>query len=543
MDTQTILNEMSLIFREVLKRENIDLTMRPRPGCGRMGFTDQHATDKQDREEIQCTLHLQRYCKTQKRGRHLPCHFNQNQLGNVIHIPELRRTVCVYFHSIPYASFTIQKSDLTDSQLPLHRLLPPRFSDNGPHPHAYTFYLGKWIGQAKRESGMKGIYFSGVCFLVVSWLAFRYADRLTNCHILFPLGISFYTFQAISYLTEIYWQEEEPEKSLPDFMIYMLFFMKFLSGPIERASDMLPQLKSCKATDYTSMVYGMRLIVVGLIKKLILADSIAPYIDGVFGSVYTASGVQLLMACLLYPIELYADFSGYTDIALGGARMLGFKLSPNFNRPFIAQTTADFWRRWHMSLSFWVRDYLYLPLSSNLRGWGQWGVFLSLALTFTGLGIWHGAGWNFAVYGLIQGVIIFYEMKTTAFHRRLKAQLGSRLYATLSVVRTYLLFAVSLIFFRASSMAEAFHYISHLSFGVHYSWKEMNIGMPDHNSIVAGSALVLILVYEYFMSKHDLLEALGRQPAAVRWSIYYLLAIILFTLGQFNSDSFIYLQF
>ena len=158
-------------------------------------------------------------------------------------------------------------------------------------------------------------------------------------------------------------------------------------------------------------------------------------------------------------------------------------------------------------------------------------------------GIWHGAGWNFAVYGLIQGVIIFYEMKTTAFHRRLKAQLGSRLYATLSVVRTYLLFAVSLIFFRASSMAEAFHYISHLSFGVHYSWKEMNIGMPDHNSIVAGSALVLILVYEYFMSKHDLLEAFGRQPAAVRWSIYYLLAIILFTLGQFNSDSFIYLQF
>lgn len=406
-----------------------------------------------------------------------------------------------------------------------------------------TFYLGKWIGQTKRESSMKGIYFSGVCFLVVSWLAFRYADRLTDCHILFPLGISFYTFQAISYLTEIYWQEEEPEKSLPDFMIYMLFFMKFLSGPIERAGDMLPQLKSCKATDYASMVYGMRLIVVGLIKKLILADSIAPYIDGVFGSVYTASGVQLLMACLLYPIELYADFSGYTDIALGGARMLGFKLSPNFNRPFIAQTTADFWRRWHMSLSFWVRDYLYLPLSSSLRGWGQWGVFLSLALTFTGLGIWHGAGWNFAVYGLIQGVIIFYEMKTTTFHRRLKAQLGSRLYATLSVVRTYLLFAVSLIFFRANSMTEAFHYISHLSFGVHYSWKEMNIGMPDHNSIVAGSALVLILVYEYFMSKHDLLEALGRQPAAVRWGIYYMLAIILFTLGQFNSDSFIYLQF
>ena len=135
MDTQTILNEMSLIFLSVLLLVFSGNCSRQ---CICLGFTDQHATDKQDREEIQCTLHLQRYCKTQKRGRHLPCHFNQNQLGNVIHIPELRRTVCVYFHSIPYASFTIQKSDLTDSQLPLHRLLPPRFSDNGPHPHAYN---------------------------------------------------------------------------------------------------------------------------------------------------------------------------------------------------------------------------------------------------------------------------------------------------------------------------------------------------------------------------------------------------------------------
>ena len=147
MDTQTILNEMSLIFREVLKRENIVLDNET---------TAQDVEGWDSLTNMQCTLHLQRYCKTQKRGRHLPCHFNQNQLGNVIHIPELRRTVCVYFHSIPYASFTIQKSDLTDSQLPLHRLLPPRFSDNGPHPHAY--HLLPWqmdrTGQAgKRHEG------------------------------------------------------------------------------------------------------------------------------------------------------------------------------------------------------------------------------------------------------------------------------------------------------------------------------------------------------------------------------------------------------
>ncbi|MBS1349225.1 MAG: MBOAT family protein [Bacteroides sp.] len=406
-----------------------------------------------------------------------------------------------------------------------------------------TFFLGKWVGQSKHEKDTKRIYISGLCFLITGWLAFRYANLLPGVHWLFPLGISFYTFQALSYLTEIYWKEEEPEENLADFMIYMLFFMKFLSGPIERARDMLPQLKSGKPVAYPSIVYGMKLIVVGLIKKLILADYISPYIDGIFNSIHTASGIQLLMACLLYPVELYGDFSGYTDIALGGACMLGFKLSPNFNRPFIAQTTAEFWRRWHMSLSFWVRDYLYLPLSSGMRRWGQWGVFLSLSLTFAGLGAWHGAGWNYIIYGLIQGLIIFYEMKTAMIRNKIKNWIGNPLFTTLSILRTYLLFAFSLIFFRLESVSDALYYIRNISFSTHTSWKEVSIGIPDHNCIVAGSALVLILVYEYFMSKRDLLEALEKQPMLVRWGIYYLLAIMFFTLGQFNSDSFIYLQF
>ncbi|WP_417573301.1 MBOAT family O-acyltransferase [Phocaeicola sp.] len=406
-----------------------------------------------------------------------------------------------------------------------------------------TFFLGKWVGQSKHEKDTKRIYISGLCFLITGWLAFRYANLLPGVHWLFPLGISFYTFQALSYLTEIYWKEEEPEENLADFMIYMLFFMKFLSGPIERARDMLPQLKSGKPVAYPSIVYGMKLIVVGLIKKLILADYISPYIDGIFNSIHTASGIQLLMACLLYPVELYGDFSGYTDIALGGACMLGFKLSPNFNRPFIAQTTAEFWRRWHMSLSFWVKDYLYLPLSSGMRRWGQWGVFLSLSLTFAGLGAWHGAGWNYIIYGLIQGLIIFYEMKTATIRNKIKNWIGNPLFTTLSILRTYLLFAFSLIFFRLESVSDALYYIRNISFSTHASWKEVSIGIPDHNCIVAGSALVLILVYEYIMSKRDILEALEKQPMLVRWSIYYLLAIMFFTLGQFNSDSFIYLQF
>ncbi len=422
-----------------------------------------------------------------------------------------------------------------------------------------SFYLGQWIDLSTNEKCRKKRFVIGIVTLILCWLAFKYDNYIMSfIHMLFvnkktlsdqpspiffPLGISFYTFQALSYLTEVYWQEERSEKELPDFMLYMLFFMKFLSGPIERSKDMLSQIKSKKVVEYHFLVQGTLLIAIGLIKKLILAGYIAPYIDGIFNSIHTASGAQLLMACLLYPIELYGDFSGYTDIALGGSYMLGFKLSNNFNRPFIAQTTADFWRRWHMSLSFWIRDYLYMPLSAALRKWEEKGIFLSLMITFVAIGMWHGTGWNYVIYGAIQGVVICYEMKTPKLHKWIKNKLGYPLFAALSIIRTYLIFAISLIFFRLDSVREAIYYIRHISFHVNSTWKEINIGMPDHNCIVAGSALVMILVYEYFMDKQNLFELLGRQPICVRWGVYYLLIIILFALGQFSSDNFIYLQF
>lgn len=220
----------------------------------------------------------------------------------------------------------------------------------------------------EKGRGSRLIYWSSISCLVLCWIGFRYAHQLTgNSGIVFPLGMSFYTFQAIGYLTEVYWEEEKAERSLMDFLLYMLLFMKFLSGPIERSADLLPQVRRLSPASYSMMTYGLKLIVVGLVKKLVLADHIAPYIDGVFDSMHTASGVQLLMACLLYPIELYADFSGYTDMAIGTGMLFGLKLSPNFAHPFAAQTTAEFWRRWHISLSSWVRDG-HLPSMDSYKG-------------------------------------------------------------------------------------------------------------------------------------------------------------------------------
>ncbi len=223
----------------------------------------------------------------------------------------------------------------------------------------FTFAAAQIIERNKDNEKQAQIsYFSSIAILVGLWILFHNPDSLNailpvnsteEAHaslihrILYPLGMSFYTFQAIGYLTDIYWQEEEPEKNLLDFSLYMLFFLKFLSGPIERYSSIIEQIQQPKPFNYNNTVYGLKLFFLGMMKKLLIANYLSPYTANIFGNVSDASGLQLLMTCLLYPIELYTDFSGYTDMALGGARMFGIRLSPNFNFPFSAKTTADLW--------------------------------------------------------------------------------------------------------------------------------------------------------------------------------------------------------
>lgn len=423
-----------------------------------------------------------------------------------------------------------------------------------------TFACALSIDKAKNQKKRKKRYQLSVISLIVIWFIFRYSDEILqlvqqllsisssaggsfSSHWIFPLGLSFYTFQAISYLTEVYWEEEKPERDLPSFMVYMLFFMKFLSGPIERSADLLPQIHSNNKPQYSNLVRGSQMILIGLIKKLIVSGSISTYIDYVFNEPQAASGIQLISACLLYPLDLYADFSGYTDMALGGALIFGFKLAPNFERPFGAYTITDFWRRWHMSLSFWVRDYIYQPLSMSLRKLKQNAIYLSLIITFICMGMWHGAGWNFIIYGFIQGAVMSYEIKTAKLRSKVQGIIGRPLYGTIAILRTYLIFAFSLIFFRLNTLSDAIYYIRNMSFEVDSSWKEIDLGIPDHNLIVAGSALLLLFLFEYLSSKRDILELLSKQHVAVRWAIYFILVMALFSLGQFSSDNFIYLQF
>lgn len=239
---------------------------------------------------------------------------------------------------------------------------------------------------------------------------------------------------------------------------------------------------------------------------------------------------------------MYADFSGYTDIAIGGAAILGYQLSPNFNRPFIAETITDFWRRWHMSLSFWVKDYIYEPLAFNKRSWGVWGISYALLVTFILLGLWHGDSWNFIIYGAIQGSVIIYEMQRTKWCSQWSKYLSGKWFKVYNIIRTYLIF-LRRSFFKIEKFADVSYVLRHLFDGIRATYKEINLGMRDHNIIVLSLAIGLMFFYEYANSKWDLWGKLEKRPLIFRWSFYYLVVFIIFSFGDFGATDFIYLQF
>ncbi|MBM6992356.1 MAG: MBOAT family protein [Prevotella sp.] len=400
----------------------------------------------------------------------------------------------------------------------------------------FTFVLGHALHRRLDTPRAPLLLWTGIGGLVGFWILSRYWTGM------FPLGISFYTFQALAYLIEIYW-EEDPEDDLLDFTLYMLLFMKFLSGPIERGQHLLPQLKTAKTFQYTEVTRGMKLLAWGCFLKLVIADRIGPLLDTVFDRVGEASGIQLLLATGLYPIQLYADFAGYTCMAIGLGRMMGFQLSPNFDRPFIAESTGELWRRWHISLSSWVRDYVFTPLNASLRGIGRAGLNLSLLATFVVIGVWHGAGWTFALYGLFQGVLVVWETALKTRRDRIAERMGKRLWHLIMVMRTYVFFALSLLFFRLSSVSEVGHVYEHLFDGFRTNIKELRLGMTDHLWIVFSIAVVLMFVIEWINSRTDLILWSERQKPAVRWTVYFLLVLLIFFYGSFGVENFIYVQF
>ena len=278
--------------------------------------------------------------------------------------------------------------------------------------------------------------------------------------IIIPLGISFFTLQAIGYLINIKMGWEKPEPLLIDFALYILFFPKFLSGPVERSNHFLPQLKTARSFNTERVASGLKIMLFGLFKKIAIANQIAPLLSAVYSNVPSADGSDLWLILILQPMYIYFDFSGYTDIAIGLSKTFGINLLPNFNRPFFSENVTTFWKRFHISLSSWFNDYVFKQTSFKLRKWGIYASIFSLFLTWTLFGIWHGAGWNFMVLGLVQGLAMIYEFFTKKWRQLLFSKLPVRVRIWIGRGLTYCFYACSLVFFFSPNPQSAFDFIS-----------------------------------------------------------------------------------
>ena len=360
----------------------------------------------------------------------------------------------------------------------------------------------------------------------------------TPLKIILPVGISFYTFQGLSYVLDIYYRKLQSTKDVVAFFAFLSFFPQLIAGPIERAKDLLPQFSTPKKFDYDNTRKGLFLIAVGLFKKIVIADRLAIYVDSVYGNVANVHGLPALMAVLFFAFQLYLDFSAYSQIAVGTARIFGFKLTTNFNKPYLATSFKDFWARWHITLTNWFRDYLYFPLGGNRKG--RIRTYINVIIVFTVSGLWHGASWNFVIWGFLNG--IFLAVFDKAFHlnpHNVIAKVGSCLF----VVGMWTL---SLIFFRAQSFADALTMFGNIGFGNLadlYAYGFDAVEFKFTLCLLAGLMLIELLlknrqdkVEEFFFNRLSLF----------RWIVY--LVIILSTIylgvyGMGSDNTFIYFQF
>ena len=381
----------------------------------------------------------------------------------------------------------------------------------------------------------------------------KVGSSLPLLKIILPIGLSFHTFQAMSYTIEVYRGNQKAEKHFGIYALYVMFYPQLVAGPIERPQNILHQFHEKHDFNYDDVVGGLRLILWGLFKKAVIADRIALMIDPMYKTPENYSSFALLLAVCLFAYEIYCDFSGYSDIALGTARVMGYKLMVNFDHPFRSKSISEFWRRWHISLSTWFNDYLFNPLATQWRYWGNAGVIIALMLTFFLSGIWHGAGWKFVIFGIIHGIALVYEYLTRKKRKQLFGKLPITVNNFISRMLTMAYLIFSWVFFRAASVADAGHILKRLPAGftdIYHTvlnrhlfsrvyFKNVNI-KEIYISLVC---LILLEVIHYLEGRDDIDLFILKKPQVVRWAAYCFLFFSILFLGVFDNKQFIYFQF
>jgi alginate O-acetyltransferase complex protein AlgI len=420
------------------------------------------------------------------------------------------------------------------------------------------YYTGRKMAAAATRTSKKtwlwisiaiNLGFLGV-FKYYNFFAGSFAEAVTNIgfqvnppmlDIILPVGISFYTFHGLSYVIDIYNDRIKPELNFVDYSVFVSFFPLLVAGPIERATHLLPQIKRERNFDYAKAVDGVRQILWGLFKKIVIADSCADYANNIFNNSADQSGSTLLLGAILFAFQIYGDFSGYSDIALGTARLFGIELLRNFAFPYFSRDIAEFWRRWHISLSTWFRDYLYIPLGGS-KG-GTWKKVRNTFIIFLVSGFWHGANWTFIIWGLLNALYIMPSIIFKTNRNNLDTVAQGRIFPSvkefLSMVVTFGLTVFAWIFFRAENLAHATSIISEML-------------SPSLFTIPTVSKLIFILLFNLTVflviewrgrEQQYALAHLGlRWPRPLRWAMYYILIFGIFYFSG-SETQFIYFQF
>ncbi len=434
-----------------------------------------------------------------------------------------------------------------------------------------TFYCAVLIDKAKTKQQKKLYlavniavniailcYFKYFNFIVESLLAvFPKLSISPNNNLLAVVGISFYTFQSLGYSIDVYRGEVPREKSFLRYALFVSFFPQLVAGPIERTSNLLPQLYKSHKFEYRRVTDGLVLMAWGFFKKLVISDGAALIVNAVYNDVTKYTGIQLVMATVLFAFQIYCDFSGYSDIAIGAANVMGFRLMRNFNHPYFAQNVSDFWRRWHISLSTWFMDYIYIPLGGSRKG--KTRTYINLFITFMVSGLWHGAAWTFVIWGAINGL---YNVVHRALsgkkeqERRRAIKEGRELPATnpavalVKALGTFVLIDFTWIFFRANSVADAVYVCQHLFsdisqlFATGYFAQAMEaIGYYSNNGTAIFCCILFMFIVELWEGKSTLVNRINKSHWLVRWAFYYTVILLIIFFGYFGQSQFIYFQF
>lgn len=364
--------------------------------------------------------------------------------------------------------------------------------------------------------------------------------------LLLPVGISFYTFQTLSYVIDVYNGNCPAEHHFGKYATFISFFPQLVAGPIERTTNLMPQIKCPRPFDYNNATYGLKLMAWGFLKKIAIADVLAQYVDMVYGHVTWYKGFSLVLVSLFFTLQIYCDFSGYSDIAIGTAKLLNIDLMTNFRSPYFSSSIKEFWARWHISLSTWFRDYVYIPLGGNRVG--KLRHRINLVITFLLSGLWHGANWTFVVWGGVHGLANAVE---SLFPKKEDSK-----WSWTKWMRTILVFGfcgMAWVLFRANSISDAIYVFANFHEGIRNTTEYFTKGFLDIGLNNVGVVLrillpcVLLGIYDYFSLKRDVIQVISSKPVIIRWIIYFFIGLMVysavFIYGKVENTQFIYFQF